>query len=159
MDRLSLSDLAGALAVGSIAFAGAFLIVDGLNGLFVLIEQYAQTPTWAIVFTDPTIVLAYAFDVIAIELSSFVRTAHDLRQGRDPIVFFIAVARLGNEHLVTRHRELRRHQEFLQGCSLSLVVLGVGAFFEMRWFGSFYLFGYIAEFGASCWLSSYPFLR
>jgi hypothetical protein len=60
---------------------------------------------------------------------------------------FIAIARLENEHLVTRHRKLRRHQEFLQGCSLSLLVLGIGAFFSMRWLGSFYLFGYIAGFG------------
>jgi hypothetical protein len=147
VDRLSISDLAGPLAVGSIAFAGAFLIVDGLNGLFVLIEQYAHTPTWAIVFTGPTIVLAYAFGVIAIELGSFVRIAYDLRHGRDPVASFIAIARLANEHLVARHRELRRHQEFLQGCSLSLVVLGVGAFFSLRWLVSFYLFGYVAGFG------------
>lgn len=147
VDRLSLSDLAGPLAVGSIAFAGAFLIVDGLKGLFVLIEQYAQTPTWAIVLAGPTIVLAYLFGVIAIEMGSAVRTVYDLRKGRDPVAPFIAIARLANEHLVARHRELRRHQAFLEGCSLSLAVLGVGAFFSMRWLGSFYLFGYVVGFG------------
>jgi hypothetical protein len=148
MDRTAISDLSGALAVGSIAFAGTFLIVDGINGLFILIEQYAQTATWAIVLAAPTLVLAYAFGLIAIQLTGFLRTAYDVRCGRDPIASFIKVAQLDNVHVVSRYGELRRSQEFLQGMSPSLAILGVGALFAIRWLGPFYLFGYVA--GAGC---------
>jgi hypothetical protein len=148
MDRTPISDLAGALAVGSIGFAGAFLIVDGINGLFLLIEEYAQTTTWAVLFAAPTLVLAYAFGVVAMQVTGFVRTAYDVRRGRDPLASFVNVAKLNNEHIVNRYLELRRSQEFLQGVSPSLALLGVGLFFAIRWMGAFYLFGYIA--GAGC---------
>ena len=117
MDRTPISDLGGALAVGSIGFAGAFLIVDGINGLFLLIEEYAQTNTWAVLFAAPTLVLAYAFGVIAMQVTGAVRTAYDVRHGRDPLASFVVVARLNNAHMVDRYREIRRSQEFLQGVS------------------------------------------
>jgi len=147
MDRSSVSDLGGPLAVGSIAFLGTFLIVDGLNGLFILIEQYATTATWAILFAGPTLVLAYAFGVIAIQVADFARGAYDRRHGRDPLASFVSIARSNNEHLVARYRELRRTQEFLQGMSPALALLGVGSFFAVRWLGSFDLFGYAAGLG------------
>ena len=147
MDRTPISDLGGALAVGSIGFAGAFLIVDGINGLFLLIEEYAQTNTWAVLFAAPTLVLAYAFGVIAMQVTGAVRTAYDVRHGRDPLASFVVVARLNNAHMVDRYREIRRSQEFLQGVSPALALLGVGLFFAIRWMGPFYLFGYIAGTG------------
>ena len=79
MDRNSVSDLSGALANGSIAFAGVFLIIDGINGMFALIEHYANTGTWAIVFTVPTLVLAYAFGTIAIQLTNLL-PMYDVQQ-------------------------------------------------------------------------------
>jgi len=147
-ERPTISELSGPLAVGSISFAGAFLIVDGVNGLFLLIEQYAQSATWAILFAVPTLVLSYAFGVICIRIMSMFRSRYDKRCGRDAEAAFVSIASLKNDQLVARFLDLQREQEFLLGASPSLVVLGVGLFFAVRWMGGFYLFGYLA--GAGC---------
>ncbi len=158
MDRTLISDLGGALAVGSIGLAGAFLIVDGINGLFLLIEQYAPTATWAVLFATPTIVLAYAFGVVAMQVTGFIRTAYDVQCGRDPLASFVSVAQLNNEHIVNQYLLLRRSQEFLQGISPSFALLGVGLFFSARWMGAFYLFSYIAGTGCLVLTALLPML-
>ena len=61
----------GALTVGSIAFAGAFLIVVALNRLFVLLEQYAQHSYVSDRFQGRTICGLALFRAIAIEITSF----------------------------------------------------------------------------------------
>lgn len=142
-----IADLSGTLAVGSIAFAGAFLVVDGQINLYQLIQQYAETPSWAIVLAGPVLVLSHAFGVVAIQSTSLVRAAYDAKHGRDSLEVFVRIARLDNEHIVARYEELRRAQEFLQGMTPALLILGVGALCSRIHLGAHDLFGVVTAAG------------
>lgn len=153
-----ISDLTGALAVGSIGFCGAFLIVDGINGMYLLIEEYASSATWAVIFTIPVLVISYAFGTVAIQVGTFAASMFERRQGSHPVETFLVIASLRNDQITSEYLRLRKHQEFLLGCSPSFIVLGIGLFSSTKWMGSFDLLGWIAGLGCLVLTAGLPLL-
>lgn len=126
----ALDEVSGYLGVGSLQLLGAFFIVDGLTGFYLLVEKYAGASAFAIIFTVPLLVISYVLGLLsslAVEalMQVFVKPA------LAPSLYAQAV-RSGSEPLVARYVEVERHSRLLHGCTFAFVLLGSGSFLEQR---------------------------
>jgi hypothetical protein len=145
--RLAIGGAGGILAVGSLCFLGAFLIVDGVTGLYVLIEEYSADTAWAVLFAFPALVLSYVFGLIATTASHQVLARVRGHGPNEELEQFVRVAAADNEALSERYLSLVQHQALLEGASLGFVIMFIGAIFAVRWLGPFGSFGWLASLG------------
>lgn len=137
----------GTLAVGSLCFLGAFMVVDGVTGLYLLIDQYAGDAAWAVLFAFPALVLSYVFGLIATTAGHVFFQRLRKRSAEDELEHFAQVAGTGNQAMAERYLALVQHQALLEGASVGFLMLAIGSMFSIRWLSGFEVFGVIAGLG------------
>jgi uncharacterized membrane protein YoaK (UPF0700 family) len=127
----SLEELTGYLGVGALLMLGVFFLIDGPTNVWITIEQYAKTSSFAILFTVPLLVIAYVLGLIA---SLAVQTV--LERFVPAILspeLFASAAQRSREPLLSRYVEVERHSRLLYGCTLAFLVLAAGSLSVQRW--------------------------
>jgi hypothetical protein len=130
LPKPALEEVTGFLGVGSLQLLGAFLVIDGLTGFWVLLEIYAKSASFAILFTVPLLVISYVLGL----LSSLGAEAAAWRLWK-PVLgsdLLAQVLTLSLEPLTARYIEVERHTRLLYGSSLALLLLAVGSVAELR---------------------------
>jgi hypothetical protein len=128
----SFEAVTGRLGVGSIAFLGLFLIVDGLQlGAFEMIESYGKSATWGIVGVVPTAVVIYIVGVFCVGLAEMIVAPFPAFRGPTPEDVFV-VSRLGGPVVQQSYTEHLRNHELLKGAAVSFVILAIGSFAEFQ---------------------------
>jgi hypothetical protein len=129
MPGASFDAVTGQLGVGAIAFFGLFLIVDGMIGVFDLVETMGKSVTWGIIGLLPTVVVTYIVGVFCLGIAEVVLSgfpSFSLPKPED----IIAVSRIGSTLLQQVYSEHLRNHELLEGTSVSFLILAVGCITE-----------------------------
>ncbi len=134
--------------MGSICLLGFFLVVDGPTNLFLFVESYAQTATWAVLLAFPTLVLSYVLGLVAVNAADAVIPKLLGTQNVSEARPFVRIAAFGNEPITDHYLTTVRHQAFLQGLSPAFLILAVGCWSGIRWMGEAEIFGYVASAGS-----------
>jgi hypothetical protein len=156
--KTSIEELSGTLAIGSLSFLGIFLIIDRFTDLWSLFDHYTASPTWAITFAVPTIVLTFALGLLIVSISELLFSIILKRRPSDETDDFLTVAALNNDAITERYGNLLRLKVFYQGCSLSLLVLALGVLCATRWIPGYEIFAVIMAFGCSGFAATCPYL-
>lgn len=145
--RVSIQGAGGTLSVGSLTFLGIFLVVDGLSGLYLLIERYAKDSAWPVLFALPALVVSYILGLVVTAASEpvFARIRHEA-PGTE-VQEFAIVAATQNAAVVERYLDLYQHQVLLEGSAPGFLLLSVGSWFARQWLGSFSFFGWLCALG------------
>jgi hypothetical protein len=127
----SLEEVTGYLGVGALLMLGVFFLIDGPTNVWITVEQYAKTNSFAILFTVPLLVIAYVLGLLA---SLAVQT---LLERLLPAILspelFVSAAQRSREPVLSRYLEVERHSRLLYGCTLAFLVLAVGSLSVRRW--------------------------
>jgi hypothetical protein len=123
------------------------MIVDGVTGLYVLIEEYSSDAAWAVLFAFPALVLSYVFGLMATTASHQVLSRLRGHPSNGELEQFVRVAAADNEALTERYLSLVQHQILLEGALVGFVTMSIGAVFATRWLGPFESFGWLAGLG------------
>lgn len=127
----SLEEVTGYLGVGALLMLGFFFLIDGPTNVWTTIEQYANTNSFAILFTVPLLVIAYVLGLLA---SLAVQAV--LERLLPPILtpeLFASAAQPSREAVLSRFLEVERHSRLLYGCTLAFLILAAGSPSAQRW--------------------------
>jgi hypothetical protein len=75
MPGASFEAVTGRLGVGAIAFFGLFLIVDGMVGVFDLVEAMGKSVTWGVIGLLPTVVVTYIVGLFCLGIARWLSPA------------------------------------------------------------------------------------
>lgn len=156
--KLSTVGLSNALSIGSITFLGLFFIADSIIELWSFFESYAVSSMWTILISIPTTVLIY---VIGLIVSNFSDTLFNLMYKipiKEELSKTLQVYARGNNFMVQKYDELKLSQSFFQGCSTSLIILGIGMFATAKWIPDYKVFSYLSGGGTILTALICPFL-
>lgn len=127
----SLEEITGYLGVGSLLLLGVFFVIDGPTNFWTTVEKYANTASFAILFTVPLLVIAYVLGLLA-SLTVQVAIERMLTPVLTPELFALA-AHKSREPLLNRYLEVERTSRLLHGCTLAFVLLAIGSLLERRY--------------------------
>jgi len=153
----SLEDLTGVLGVGSLHILGLFFIFDGLYGFFPLLERYAATTSFVLLFTVPLIVVSYVLGLFSSLIVDMLLTPLYLRL-TNRTATLIEVARTTNDFVISQMLEATRHQRLLNGGALAFLVLALGSLLETKNMPSYEPVGYLGALGATIAALACPML-
>jgi hypothetical protein len=125
MPGASFEAVTGRLGVGAIAFFGLFLLVDGLIGVFDLVEAMGKSVTWGIIGLLPTVVVTYIVGVLCLGIAEVALPrfpSFSLPKPED----MIAVSGTGSALLQQVYSEHLRNHELLKGAAASCLILAGG---------------------------------
>ncbi|HEY0066136.1 MAG TPA: hypothetical protein VGB46_02195 [Flavisolibacter sp.] len=128
----SINGFAGATGIGAICVLGFFFIADASDSnVFHTLNSYASTATWGILAAVPTITISFLIGQFVILLGTFLAgcfTSESFNQ----VDSILIISRTQNEFLSQEYLRIKQEKEMLCGSALSFLVLGLGAFFEIK---------------------------
>ena len=120
------------------------MIVDGVTGLYLLIEKYSAHAAWAVLFAFPVLVLSYVFGLIATTASHELLIRLRGHSRTHELELFLRAAAMDNQAVVERYLGLVQHQVLLEGALIGFATMSLGSVFAVRWLGPYSSFGWIA---------------
>lgn len=129
MPGASFDAVTGRLGVGAIAFFGLFLIVDGMIGVFDLVETMGKSVTRGIIGILPTVVVTYIVGVFCLGIAEVVLSVFPVFSSPKP-EDIITVSGTGSSLLQQLYAEHLRNHALLKGISVSFLILAVGCIAE-----------------------------
>lgn len=121
-----LQGFTGASAVGALSLVGLTLIANAFApNLFVAIDIYADTPTWAIIVAIPLVALTYLLGLLSNAVAQATFVKFGFLDG-DALLHDIVALAYSGELITGRYHQLRQEAELLAGCFVALALLALG---------------------------------
>lgn len=156
--KLGIEETGGTLAIGSLCFLGAFMVVDGLTNLYLLVDQYSGDAAWAVLFSFPAIVISYILGLVALAVSKRILRVVRRQSAQAEVEEFAIVAMTENEALVSQYLGLLQRQALLDGGLVGFASMAIGSVFALHWLAGYELFGWVAVAGFSILALACPYL-
>jgi hypothetical protein len=128
----SINGFAGATGIGAICVLGFFFIADGTDSnILHTLNSYASTASWGILAAIPTIAISFLVGQFAIQLGNYFAGFY-YTSNNDAINTILIISKAQNDFLSQEYLNIQQAQDILCGSSFSFLILGIGAFFEIK---------------------------
>jgi hypothetical protein len=128
----SINGFAGATGIGAICVLGFFFIADGQDSnILHTLNTYAKTASWSILAAVPTVAISFLVGQFAILSAAFLCSFFTSGNFSE-VTSLISISKANNEFLSQEYLRIKQEKDILCGSSFSFLILGVGAFFELR---------------------------